>query len=300
MRNQHSPRQQFRAILREHMEARNYRYADYCYIATCQGIGDRLAYLSLLSGLRNSGRKICLLYQSGDGLSPFYHRSVDLAIDIGNIFLDPWIHGDDVLQEGGIFFTWHVLYAGGVYQEKGGVPGVFDGAIGGHKFAVRASMGLPLETECTELDLSSGECTDNRRPYVLLSPIANSSKSLVGEDLEFVIDTLRSSSMDIVLNVGNRGLVDERYLQIPGVSFFAGPLSQLVEMAKAAFICLNMRSGFSELCSVIGARYADIYLGDLSRHQRFWSLAQNFLAPPVFESRDLLSFRQDFLRRAAI
>ena len=294
--NRHSPRALFRAILKDHLEARNESFLDYCYIIPIQGIGDRLAFLSLLSHLRVARRKICLLYRGSDGLSFLYSGLADLSIDIGNLVLDPWIYGDETVGEGNLFFTWHVLYGNGLYQEKSGcMPGIFDNVRGGHKRAVRMSLGLSLDLKCGGFDFqASGEGTVSQNPYLLISPIANSSDSLVGEALQRIIEIVTKAEMQIVINVGNGGAVDERYSDISGVSFFSGSLADLVSVAKRAEMCINIRSGISELCSAIGVRYADIYIGDLVRHMQFWSLTEGFLMPPIFESNGLVSFEKDF------
>jgi len=278
------------------LKNRSFFEVPYCYVIPVQGLGDKLSYISLFPHLREEGRKICLLYRSGDGLSFLYSGVAELTIDVGNLSLDPWIHGDEIVAEGNLFFTWHVLYGNGLYQEKGAnKPGVFDCFSAGHKKAVKASMGLSLDQKFRPLDaLEIGGDVNNQRNYILLSPIANSSDSLVGSELNQMIDILRRAEMRIIINIGNRGLADQRYLDIPGVEFFTGSLAEFVTFASGAWMCVNVRSGISELCAAVGVRYADVYLGNLVRHMRFWSLAEDFLKPPIFESNGLQDFAINF------
>jgi hypothetical protein len=54
-----------------------------------------------------------------------------------------------------------------------------------------------------------------------------------------------------------------------------------LSFAKKAKLCINARSGFSEVLSVFGVPFVDIYPSE--KKTPFWSLKEGFFDPPLLE-----------------
>jgi len=278
MTTYHSPKNLLKTILSTFLEERGESSNNFCFFVPCFGLGDRLAYIAFIPHLKGRRLKLCALAKSGDAFISLYKELFDLVILIDHIELSPWVHGDGFVGPGNIFFMWHKGFVGGIDLET-----VFTELPGGHKLAVKASLGLDITLKPIKPITNFTRSTKNlvHRKYVFLSPIANSSPGLQTDNLQNIISYILESGIDVVLNSTDNNSVRAIEISNPAVEFFTGDLSGAVEVAQNAVFCINARSGFSEVLSLVGARFIDIY--SARSRSLFWSLSDNFFSAPIAE-----------------
>jgi len=277
MNNSHSPRNEIKKILAGFFSQRGEASTDYCFFVPCFGLGDRLAYLAAIPHLRNQGLKLCVLAKSGDAFLASYQEIFDFVVLIDGIELSPWVHGDGYFGPANIFFLWHQAFDGGIDLEV-----VFKGSSGGHKLAAKASLGLDVTLDlCKPGDRFLDEVENKTQEFVFLSPIANSSPAVEGDLLAGIISFIRGRGFAVVLNVSDKNRIRNIETRQADVRLFEGDLWAGVGVAKKARLCINARSGFSEVLSATGARFIDIYPS--GKKSLFWSLKENFFTPPLEE-----------------
>ena len=272
-----SPRNEIKTFLANFFRQKGESSADYCFFVPCYGLGDRLAYAAAVPEVRNQGLKLCGLVKSEDPFLKIYQELFDFVLLVDGIELSPWLHGDGYIGPANIFFMWHWGFAGGIDLEL-----VFRGMPGGHKLAVKASMGLDLAADLYRPDKGSFDWpVDKQKDYVFLSPIANSSPPIDGKLLEQIISIVLGCGLKVMLNVADKNRARKVEVQRGEVEYFHGDLWGALRAAKKAKLCINARSGFSELLSMYGATFVDIYPSN--QKSLFWSLKENFFVPPLGE-----------------
>lgn len=281
--NRHSPGVKLKNALKNKFKEHELVFEDYCIFIPIMGLGDKLAYLSSLHHLKSQGMKICILAYSADGLLFLYKEVADFMIMVDDIFLDPWLHGDNHVSTGNICFMWHPLYFDGYLQEVEGVQkGIFDNYIGGHKLAVKSSLGLPIDSPIKSLSgIDSIVKSNISEDYVFLSPISNSYTSCMeGDRLFEVIKLLEKRNLRVVLNTSDKNIKKIDFQKVESVKLFEGSLTEALAVARGAKFSINSRSGLSELYSMLDIPFIDIHNGPINP---FWSLKENFFRPPVYE-----------------
>ncbi|MBU3603373.1 hypothetical protein [Polynucleobacter sp. AP-Kaivos-20-H2] len=293
--NPHSPKAQLKKILQYYFEENGLVYSDFCIFVPIYGLGDKLAYLSALHHIKEKGIKICILSKSNDVMLFLYKELADFIILNDEILLNPWLHGDNYISPGNIFFMWHSLYFDGILHEvKGERKGVFDNYIGGHKLAVKFSMGLPVDATLNTLNaIKLIKKNDISEDYVFISPISNSyASSMDGDKLIKLIEWFKNRSITVILNTTNNDLVNTNFDNLQSVNFFNGSLIECLELAKGAKLSLNSRSGLSELYSMLDIPFIDI---NGEKMGNFWSLKDNFFRPPIYELEGIDQLSEEFL-----
>jgi hypothetical protein len=272
-----SPKAELKILLANFFWQRDENSANYCFFVPCHGLGDMLAYVAAIPQVRRQGLKLCVLAKTGDPFLKIYQKIFDVVLFADGIELSPWLHGDGNIGPANIFFMWHLGFGGGIDLEV-----VFGGMLGGHKLAVKASMGLDLAGALYRpCEGFFDGIEEAHRDYVFLSPIANTSASIGEVLLEQIISFVLGRGLLVVLNVADKNRVRVVGVERGGVEYFEGDLWAAARVAKKAKLCINARSGFSEVLSMFGIPFVDIYPSD--QKSPFWSLKENFFDPPILE-----------------